>query len=89
MPVIGFADAVPIPLTGFVSLPSFPADAFPKPIADMVNAVAEATQTDPAMAGTSALSALSACAGGHAEVEIRSGWIEPLCTYTATVDRIG
>ena len=36
--------------------------------------MAEATQTDPAMAGTAALSALSACAGGHAEVEIRAGW---------------
>jgi replicative DNA helicase len=45
----------------------------------MVRAVAEATQTDPAMAGTSALSALATCAGGHAEIEIRSGWREPLC----------
>ena len=53
VPVTGFADTVPIPLTGVVSLPSFPVDAFPKPIADMVRAVAEATQTDPAMAGTS------------------------------------
>ena len=39
VPVTGFADTTPIPLTGFVSLPSFFVDAFPKPIADMVNAV--------------------------------------------------
>ena len=41
------------------------------------------------MAGTSALSALAACAGGHAEIEIRSGWREPLCLYTATVAEPG
>ena len=57
----------------------------PKPIADMVDAVAEATQTDPAMPATSALSALSACTGGHAEIEIRRGWREPLILYTATI----
>ncbi|MDT5347136.1 MAG: hypothetical protein QOH91_423, partial [Mycobacterium sp.] len=51
----------------------------------MVDAVAEATQTDPAMPATSALSAISACTGGHAEIEIRSGWREPLCIYTATI----
>ena len=89
VPVTGFADTAPIPLTGVVSLPSFPVDAFPKPIADMVNAVAEATQTDPAMAGTSALTALAACAGGHAEIEIRHGWREPLCIYAATVAEPG
>jgi len=51
----------------------------------MVRALSEATQTDPAMAATSALSALSACVGGRVEVEIRSGWREPLSLYTATI----
>ncbi len=51
----------------------------------MVHAVSQATQTDPAMPGTSALSVLSACTGGQAEVEIRGGWREPLCLYTATI----
>jgi hypothetical protein len=87
--VTGFNDTVPIPLTGFVSFVSFPTDAFPKPIADMVRAVAEATQTDLAMAGTSAISALSACAGGNVEIQVRDGWIEPLCTYSATVAESG
>ena len=41
------------------------------------------------MAGTSAMTALSACAGGHAEIQIRDGWIEPLCTYSATVAESG
>ena len=75
----------PIPLTQTVQLPPFPVDAFPQAIADMVKGVAEATQTDPAMPGTSALSSLSACTGGHAEIEIRSGWREPLVLYTATI----
>ena len=79
----------PVPLTRFVQIPPFPVDSLPAPVAAMVRAVAEATQTDPAMAGTSALSALAACAGGHAEIEIRSGWREPLCLYTATVAEPG
>jgi replicative DNA helicase len=66
-------------------VPPWPVDALPRPIADMVLGVAEAIQTDPAMPATSALSALSACTGGHAEIEIRPGWREPLCLYTATI----
>lgn len=58
----------PIPLTDKAEIPVFPVDALPEPIADMVYAVAEATQTDPAMAGTCAISTMSACAGGHAEI---------------------
>jgi replicative DNA helicase len=79
------ADSEPIPLTQRVEVPPWPVDALPAPIADMVDAVAEATQTDLAMPATSALSALSACTGGYAEIEIRAGWREPLCVYTATI----
>jgi replicative DNA helicase len=78
-------DPDPIPLTDKAEIPPFPVDSLPEPIAAMVKAVAEATQTDPAMPGTSALSALSACTGGHAEIEIRQGWREPLNIYTATI----
>ena len=78
-------DEPPVPLTNTAPLPPFPVDALPKAIGDMVNAVAEAVQTDPAMPATSALSALSACTGGHAVIEVRSGWREPLCLYTATI----
>jgi len=75
----------PVPLTEPVTMPSFPVDALPKPVADMVYAVAEVTQTDPAMAGTSALGVLSACTGGNAEIEVKPGWRETLNLYTATV----
>jgi replicative DNA helicase len=78
-------DGDPLPLTAAVELPPFPVNSFPRHIAKMVCAVSEATQTDPAMAGTSAISALSACTGGLAEIEIRPGWREPLCTYSVTI----
>ncbi len=82
---VDWFDGDPVPLSQAVQMPPFPVDALPEPIAEMVRAVSEATQTDPAMAATSALSALSACSGGHAEIEIRHGWREPLCLYTATI----
>lgn len=79
----------PLPLTARVAVPPFPTDALPETIEAMVRGVAETTQTDPAMAATSALSALSACTGGHAEIEIRYGWREPLVLYTATIAASG
>jgi hypothetical protein len=78
-------DGDPIPLTRTVPIPAFPVDSLPGPVAEMVHAVTEATQTDPAMPAVSAISALSACTGGHAEIEIRCGWREPLHVYTATI----
>lgn len=75
----------PIPLTLKAVAAKFPVSDFPAPIAAMISAVAEATQTDPAMAGTSALTVLAAAAGGRVEVKVRSGWTEPLCLYCATV----
>jgi replicative DNA helicase len=81
----GWADEDPIPLTQTAPIPPFPVDALPEPIVDMVRAESEATQTDPAMAGTSALSTISACTGGHAQIEIRTGWREPLNIYTSSI----
>jgi replicative DNA helicase len=78
-------DGDPIALTQSVPVPPFPAGSLPPQIRAMVETVSEATQTDPAMAGTSALTALSACTGGHAVVNIRNGWREPLHIYAVTV----
>jgi replicative DNA helicase len=80
----------PIPLTpNTVHVPAFPLDALPDVIVDMVTELAEATQTDPAMAGTSALSTLAGIVGGHAEIQVRRGWREPLCLFTVTIARPG
>jgi replicative DNA helicase len=80
---IGTPDSDPIPLTEPVPIPPFPVDAFPEVVANMIRDISEAMQTDPAMAGTCAISALSGCAGGHVDIEIRPGWREPLNTFTA------
>lgn len=78
-------DGDPIPLSHGRTRARFPVECLPPTVKAMVEAVAEATQTDPAMPAVSALTALAAAAGGRAEVEIRRGWREPLCLYTATV----
>ncbi len=78
----------PIPLTvTAVDMPSFPVDALPDVIAQKVAELAEFTQTDPAMAATSALTVLATCIGGHAKIQIRPGWREPLCLYSCTIAR--
>jgi len=82
-------DGDPIPLTAPMVLPPFPVDMLPDPVAAMVHTTSEACQTDPAMAGTCALSVLSACTGGHAVIEIRGGWVEPLHTYHLTIAASG
>lgn len=71
----------PIPLDQTPPLPPFPTEALPDPLRSMVVAVAEFTQTDPAMAGTVGLGVLSACAAGRADVEVRGSWVEPLNLY--------
>lgn len=78
-------EGAPIPLVPRVLHRPFPVDALPTPYDVMVEAVAEATQTDPAMPAVSVLSVLAAAAGGCAEVEVRPGWREPLCLFTATI----
>ena len=68
-------DGDPIPLSSPIAVPKFPIGALPEPYRDMVAAVAETTQTDPAMAGTSALSVISVCTGGNARLLVRPGWV--------------
>jgi replicative DNA helicase len=82
-------DGDPIPLVHIRAVETFPMDALPEVYRSMVEAVAEATQTDVAMAAVTALTVLAAAAGGRTEVEARSGWREPLCLYTATIARPG
>ncbi|MCB0931251.1 MAG: DUF3987 domain-containing protein [Mycobacterium sp.] len=78
-------DGAPIPLIQRCPVPPFPVESLPEPIAAMVTGLAETTQTDPAMASTSALSVLAACCGGHVVIELRAGWREPLNAYFATI----
>jgi len=69
----------PIPLTGpMIDMPAFPVDALPPIFSRKVTELAEFTQTDPAMAATSALTTLAACVGGHAKIQVRRGWQESM-----------
>lgn len=77
--------ATPIPLGQGRHLPAFSATVLPAWVADMVQAVAEFTQTPPDLAGSIALAALSTAAGGRAEVEVRGSWREPTNLFTVVV----
>ncbi|MEV0645532.1 YfjI family protein [Phytomonospora sp. NPDC050363] len=76
---------IPVPLSGPPPCPPLPTTGFPEWVRDMIAAAAHFTQTDPTMATTVALSALSACAAGRVEVEAKPGWVEPVCLFTAAV----
>ena len=85
VPLSPVFDGDPIPLLPKVIGVEFPVAELPETYRAMVEAVAEMTQTDPAMAGVSCLTVLAAAAGGAVEVEARPGWRELLCLFTATV----
>ncbi len=63
----------------------FPVKALPDPIAAYVSAVAEDTQTAPDMAGTIALSILSACMQGKFRIQGKPTWIEPVNLYSLVI----
>jgi hypothetical protein len=67
----------PVPLVGSSPLPKFPADAFPRTLAQYVAGLSTATQTPLDLPGVMVLGALAAAAGGRAVVEARAGWREP------------
>lgn len=79
-----YAEA-PTPLDRNNALPDFPVDALPTSVARMVRAIAEATQTDPGMAGTVALGTLAAAAGGYVEVEPRPNYREPVQLWACPI----
>lgn len=81
----GWTASTPAALSRTRARSPFPVDALPDPLGPMVAAVAEFTQTDAAMAGTTCLAMLGAAAGGRVLLEVRPGWREPLNLFTATV----
>ena len=79
----------PVPLGEHRLLPTFPNEALPEWVRQMVEGVATETQTPPDMSATIALCALSAAAGGRAIVRVRDGWEEPVNLYLAAVAEPG
>lgn len=86
--VVSIADNWPDPvLPGMSPVPDLPADLLPGWVRDMAAAVAESTQTPPAMSVMVALSVLATCL--HRRFEVApfgedDDYTEPLCLWTLT-----
>ena len=65
-------------------LPPFPLDIFPPWLRDFCEAVTEAMQTPPDLAGMLALSVLSTACARRVGVRAWDGWNEPVNVYTVT-----
>ncbi|SDO94385.1 Protein of unknown function [Actinopolyspora xinjiangensis] len=72
----------PVSLGETRTRPEFPTHTLTGWLGEMVEAVAEATQTPPDLAGCVGLAALSTAAGGRALARPRTGWDEPVNIYT-------
>jgi len=84
-----FDTSVPTPLDRGSMLPDFPVEVLPHVVANMVREVAEATQTDPGMAGAVALGVMATAVGGDVEVHVKTGYFEPTNLFIAVVARPG
>jgi hypothetical protein len=65
-------------------LPEFPLDIFPPWLREFCEAVTEAMQTPPDLAGMLALSVLSTACARRVGVRAWAGWEEPVNIYTVT-----
>lgn len=74
----------PLPLSKS-TLPPFPVQALPRPLARYVLAVAESTQTAVDMAGSSSISILSLCQQKKFCIRGKADWIEPLNSFGIVV----
>lgn len=74
-----------IPLGSRLVPPAFPVTCLPIWLRNMIDGVAEETQTAPDIAAAFGLGALSTAAGGKAIIRVRGGWHEPLNLFLACV----
>lgn len=83
--LVEFVETLPVPLDRDVDTPDFPFYALPKTFGEFVYALSESTQTDPGLAGSAVLAALSAALGGYVKVQVRPGYYEPTNIWTLGV----
>lgn len=91
------ADAVDMPAAGGVpawespfplgsgDLPAFPVSVLPSPLREFVSELAEAAQVPVDMPAVLALAAVAAGLQRRVAVEVKAGYIEPLCIFVAVV----
>lgn len=70
-----------VPLSSIGKLPPFPLEVLPTELADWAQATATATQTPVDLPALLSLAVLSAVVAKRYEVQVRSGWVEPLNLY--------
>jgi len=75
----------PTPLDIIDARPPFPTDALPDSVRAFVEAEAEAVQVPPDLPGMVCLAALATVCGGHALVQARPGWAEPVNLFATVV----
>ena len=86
---VDFVESPPVPLERTVKAQDFPFYALPKPLGEYVHALSESTQTDPGLAGSAVLAALSTALGGYVTVQVRPGYSEPTNIWTLGVAASG
>ena len=91
------ADAIDMPASGAVpawetpfpmgsgDLPVFPVSTLPWPLREFVSELAEAAQVPVDMPAVLALAAVAAGLQRRVSVEVKTGYVEPLCIFTAVV----
>ena len=81
---IKFSDFHPLDQSR-TELPVFPIGAIPEPIRQYVLSVAEAVQAPVDMVAIAVLSMFATATQGKFEIEVKSGWIEPVNLYCLVV----
>ena len=67
----------------------FPVDAFPDPLKQFVEKVAQAIGCDPAFVAVPMLPALAAAIGNSRRIELKKGWSEPAIVWSAIIGESG
>jgi hypothetical protein len=80
---LGIQWGKPIPFDEYI-IPEYPIESFNSAtwIKNCIEEIAESTQTDPALAGTTMLSVLATCVQNKYQIKMNSNWKEPLSLYT-------
>ena len=75
----------PMPLAGGDTVPEFPVDALPKPVAEFVAACAESLGTKPDLVAALALGTIATVTAGRWKVNPWGDWHEAVTVYTVAV----
>jgi hypothetical protein len=78
-----------VPLTLAPKFRPFPVEVLPEPVRTFVTAGAAAIGCDPSFVALPTLTVLASAIGNTFRIELKSGWTEPACLWTAVVGASG